>query len=74
MQRSLAYATNEGSTNFTNNYEDINMEIFLLILTMIAVAFITTFTMLGILLTWEIIFPSDVLLADIIRHFTKGEK
>ena len=50
------------------------MDILFLILTMIAVAFITTFTMLGILLTWEIIFPSDVLLADIIRHFTKGEK
>ena len=49
------------------------MEIFLLILTMIAVAFITTFTMLGILLTWEILFPSDVLLADIIRYFKKGD-
>ena len=49
------------------------MEIFLLILTMIAVAFITTFTMLGILLTWEILFPSDVLLADLIRHFKKGD-
>lgn len=50
------------------------MEALLTALTMIAVAFITTFTMLGILLTWEIIFPSDVLLADIIRYFTKGNK
>jgi len=50
------------------------MDILFLILSMIGVAFITTFTMLGILLTWEIIFPSDVLLADIIRHFSRGEK
>ena len=50
------------------------MEILFTIFSMIAVAFITTFTMLGILLTWEIIFPSDVLLADIIRYFTKGNK
>ena len=50
------------------------MDILFTIFSMIAVAFITTFTMLGILLTWEIIFPSDVLLADIIRYFTKGNK
>ena len=50
------------------------MDIFITILAMIAVAFITTFTMLGILLTWEILFPSDVLLADLIRHFKKGNK
>ena len=50
------------------------MDILFTIFSMIAVAFITTFTMLGILLTWEILFPSDVLLADIIRHFTNGEK
>ena len=49
------------------------MDILFLILTMIAVAFITTFTMLGILLTWEILFPSDVLLADLIRHFKNGD-
>lgn len=50
------------------------MDILLTILAMIAVAFITTFTMLGILLTWEILFPSDVLLADMIRYFKKGDK
>ena len=49
------------------------MDILFLILTMIAVSFITTFTMLGILLTWEILFPSDVLLADLIRHFKNGD-
>ena len=50
------------------------MDILILIFSMIAVAFITTFTMLGILLTWDIIFPSDVPLADIIRHFTRSDK
>lgn len=50
------------------------MDILILIFSMIAVAFITTFTMLGILLTWDIIFPSDVLLADIIRYYIKGDK
>ena len=48
------------------------MDILFTIFSMIAVAFITTFTMLGILLTWEILFPSDVLLADLIRQFKKG--
>ncbi len=50
------------------------MDIIYIFIQMVGVAFLTTFTMLGILLTWEIIFPSDVLLADIIRHFSKGEK
>ena len=49
------------------------MDILLTILAMFGVAFITTFTMLGILLTWEILFPSDVLLADLIRQFKKGD-
>ena len=48
------------------------MGVFITLLSLIAVAFITTFTMLGILLTWEIIFPSDVLLADMIRYFTRN--
>lgn len=50
------------------------MDILILIFSMIGVAFITTFTMLGIFLTWDIIFPSDVLLADIIRYYIKGNK
>ena len=50
------------------------MDILLTIFAMVGIAFITTFTMLGILLTWEIIFPSDVLLADLIRQFKKGDK
>ena len=50
------------------------MDILIIFVQMVGVAFLTTFTMLGILLTWEIIFPSDVLLADIIRYFKKGDK
>ena len=50
------------------------MDILFTIFSMIAVAFITTFTMLGVLLTWDIISPSDVSFADIIRHFTRRNK
>lgn len=50
------------------------MDILFTIFLMIAVAFITTFTMLGIFLTWDIIFPSDVPFADIIRHVTRRNK
>jgi predicted small integral membrane protein len=41
------------------------------ILIAIGVFFVTIFTMLGILLTWEIIYPTDVQLADVIAHYTK---
>ena len=50
------------------------MDIIYIFIHMVGVAFLTTFTMLGILLTWDIIFPSDVLLADIIRYYIKGDK